>query len=367
MVLALSMITYGFYILHGLSIEYDSLVVSLNSKSDVVPFNELIGLLLTHEQRLLKHSLTTTGVSSASSFSATLQSTTSAALAIPKANLASSSVIGSAPSSDTDLMAQFHTFLSSRGPWRGKPPDKTVLVDYDRPLCQLCFKKDHTADRCYKRFDFSYKPPPSRPPYHPKQHQPQQSSQYQQPPQALFVQPGTTTSAWYLDSRASTHISPDLNAFTSYAPYAGADQLQVGDGMSLPILHIGIASLSSPYTTLALINVLHVLTISKPLLSISQLTNDNDVYVKFLADSCDIKELSSHKVILKRIKHNGLYIVSTIFPHALLYETASAHLWYHRPCHTSEASIQHLVSTKAFSCKQNKLGKCEACCLAKSH
>jgi gag-polypeptide of LTR copia-type len=45
------------YILHGLRIEYDPLVVSLNSRSDVVPFNELTGLLLTHEQRLLKHSL----------------------------------------------------------------------------------------------------------------------------------------------------------------------------------------------------------------------------------------------------------------------------------------------------------------------
>jgi gag-polypeptide of LTR copia-type len=45
------------YILHGISLEYDSLIVSLNSKPGVVPFNELAGLLLAHKQRLSKHTL----------------------------------------------------------------------------------------------------------------------------------------------------------------------------------------------------------------------------------------------------------------------------------------------------------------------
>jgi gag-polypeptide of LTR copia-type len=48
------------FILHGLSIEYDSLMVSLNSRSDAVSFNELCGLLLTHEQVLQKHALLAT-------------------------------------------------------------------------------------------------------------------------------------------------------------------------------------------------------------------------------------------------------------------------------------------------------------------
>jgi hypothetical protein len=46
------------YILHGLSIKYDSLIISLNYKSGAVPFNELAGLLLTHEQRIQRHALT---------------------------------------------------------------------------------------------------------------------------------------------------------------------------------------------------------------------------------------------------------------------------------------------------------------------
>jgi hypothetical protein len=46
-----------------------------------------------------------------------------------------------------------------------------AYVDSDCPLCQLCFKKGHTTDQCYKRFVFSHKPHPPRPPYRPKQHQ----------------------------------------------------------------------------------------------------------------------------------------------------------------------------------------------------
>jgi gag-polypeptide of LTR copia-type len=37
------------FILHGLSIDYDPLVVSLTSRSEAVSFNELTGLLLIHE------------------------------------------------------------------------------------------------------------------------------------------------------------------------------------------------------------------------------------------------------------------------------------------------------------------------------
>jgi gag-polypeptide of LTR copia-type len=77
------------FILHGLGIDYDSLVVSLTSRQDVVPFNELVGLLLTHEQRLNKHGLTTAG-SSSPSFPSSLNSSTSTFSDMPQTNLASS-------------------------------------------------------------------------------------------------------------------------------------------------------------------------------------------------------------------------------------------------------------------------------------
>jgi hypothetical protein len=177
------------FILHGLNMNYDSLVISLTFRSAPVPFKGLTYLLLTHEQRLHKYALAT-AESCPSPFPATLTFSTSAFPATPQANIASSfQYLSSAPSllgpppSTTDLMNQFNAFLTSKGAWHGKIQDETSLISFfDRLQCQLCFKKGHTADRCYKRFDATYKPHPprlfNRQPFN-------KSSQ----PQALFVKP----------------------------------------------------------------------------------------------------------------------------------------------------------------------------------
>jgi hypothetical protein len=153
------------YIFHGLSIDYDSLIVSLNSKAGDVPFNELAGLLLTHEQRIQKHALTTAAVPSSVSIPASLTPIHS----IPQVNLVTSPFTSdSSVSSDDTLFTQFQAFLASKGQsWRARTPHKSSSpsADFsDKPMCQLCSKRGHTADRCYKRFDYTYKPPPPRPP-----------------------------------------------------------------------------------------------------------------------------------------------------------------------------------------------------------
>jgi gag-polypeptide of LTR copia-type len=265
------------FILHGLSVEYDSLVVSLNSKPNDVPFNELAELLLTHEQRLQQHALTASGVSISSS----LQSVQT----FPQANLASSLSTSDLSSQYADLMTQFQAFLASKSnSWRDKPflkPNPTSTNFSDKPVCQLCSKRGHTADRCYKRFDNSYRPPPPRPP--PRQRHPQ--------PQALLVQSNLAPpETWYLDSGALAHISPDLNCFTTYQPYTGADQLRVGDGQGLKNSHIGSTCLVTNSTSLVLNNVLHVPSISKSLLSVSRLVADNPIYVEFNDSSCLVKD-----------------------------------------------------------------------------
>jgi hypothetical protein len=165
------------YILHGLNIEYDPLIVSLNAKSDAVPFNELAGLLLTHEQRIQKHALITASTPS----SVTIPPSLLTSSGLPQANLATSQIIlEQSVSSDDALLKQFHAFLASKGgSWRTRHPSKgfaNLSKSSDKPTCQLYSKKGHTADRCYKRFDSTFKPPPrpllrNRP----------------SPPQALFV------------------------------------------------------------------------------------------------------------------------------------------------------------------------------------
>jgi hypothetical protein len=82
-------------------------------------------------------------------------------------------------------------------------------------------------------------------------------------------------------SEASTHVTPDLNCFTSYSPYVGSDQLYVGNGKDLQIFDTGSTFMVSNSYKLVLTNVLHVPSITKPLISISKLVTDNNVYVVF--------------------------------------------------------------------------------------
>jgi GAG-pre-integrase domain len=340
-----------------LSIEYDSLIVSLNSKSEAVPFNELAGLLLTHEQRIQKHALINATTSSAS-----IPSNISPLHAMPQANLVASTDRSSL--SDGALFSQFQAFLASKhGSWRGKTSltasSSTTDVS-DRPTCQLCFKKGHTADRCYKRFVATYRPQPPRPPF-----------RYRSPsPQALFVQPDNAPpETWYLDSGASAHVTPDLSCFTSYQPYTGSDQLRVGDGKGLQISNIGTTCLVTRCQPLVLNNVLHVPSISKPLLSISQLVADNAIIVEFNSCSCFIKDRATQQILLQGLLRNGLYTVSSQIQQLIAFncDVVSLETWHHRLAHASTSVLQHILSSKQIACNSRSLGVCESCSQSKSH
>jgi hypothetical protein len=243
---------------------------------DVVLFNELAGLLLTHEQRIQKHALASASIPSSVSIPASLTSSQ----AIPQANLAASTLNFELSAFSCTSFKHFwlpKVVLGAPNHYTGSFNNAEIV---DKPICQLCSNKGHTADRCYKRFDSTYKPPP-RPPF-----------LYRPPaPQALLVQLSfAPPDTWYLDSGGSAHVTPDLNCFTSYTRYEGTEQLRVGDGSGLEISHTVSCYLGTNSQPLVLTNVLHVPTISKPLLSISKLVSDNDVVVEFNACSCFVKD-----------------------------------------------------------------------------
>jgi hypothetical protein len=86
---------------------------------------------------------------------------------------------------------------------------------------------------------------------------------------------------------------------------------------------------------------LHVPAISKPLISISRLIADNNVYVEFNTNSCTVKDQSSHETLLQGTKHDGLYVVSSVSPEAFLCEKNLFQLWHQRLCHASLSVLQH--------------------------
>jgi hypothetical protein len=103
---------------------------------------------------------------------------------------------------------------------------------------------------------------------------------------------------WYLDTGATDHITSDLDHLFFHERYNGNDNVQVGNGAGLHIEHIGHSSINTFTKSLALRNVLHVPRITKYLVSIHPLTNDNDVFVEFHPSFFVIKDLATRKSLL---------------------------------------------------------------------
>ncbi|KAK9135560.1 hypothetical protein Syun_014890 [Stephania yunnanensis] len=106
--------------------------------------------------------------------------------------------------------------------------------------------------------------------------------------------------AWYGDSGASTHVTNDLIQLYNQSLYAGNDRLTVGNGSDLHISHIGSIKSEYLYNLLRFTDTLCVPSVTKNLLSISKLTNDNHIFVEFHPNHCFIKDRHTKTILLKR-------------------------------------------------------------------
>lgn len=173
-----------------------------------------------------------------------------------------------------------------------------------RPICQLCGRAGHVALKCYQRFDISF---------HGNTNGTDTGFQHGQSHtsgQAYLASSNTVADpAWYMDSGATNHVTPDAHNLTTKSDYKGKDKLVVGNGSKLPISHIGSSVISSNHVQrpLYLKNILHVPHITKNLLSISQFTHDNNVIIEFSSNCCFVKDKISKTILLEGMLKDGLY------------------------------------------------------------
>ena len=71
---------------------------------------------------------------------------------------------------------------------------------------------------------------------------------------------------WLADSGTLDHLTANLGNLSIQLQYKGPEQIIVGNGQTLPINHIGNASISTKYHNFVLKNVLHVPRIAMKLL-----------------------------------------------------------------------------------------------------
>jgi hypothetical protein len=86
---------------------------------------------------------------------------------------------------------------------------------------------------------------------------------------------------WYTDTGATDHIISDLDRLTVCERYNGGEQVQVGNGVGLQIMHIGHSSINIAAHQLVLRDVSHVSKIAKHLLFVHKFSRDNDVFFEY--------------------------------------------------------------------------------------
>ncbi|KAG8497686.1 hypothetical protein CXB51_007144 [Gossypium anomalum] len=230
-------------------------------------------------------------------------------------------------------------------------------VPYNAQGCQLCGKQGHLVDRCYYRFDASYKstgykpPPPSQanicmygtgssmvhwvsspvpfsnaasstpsgwyfPPVPNWPHPVLATSSppvsatppATTPPQALIATPEIVDdNAWYPDSGATHHLTHSASSVGESTTYNSLGKVYVGNGNALPVLSTSQSSLLTRTRPLYMRSLLFVPGITKNLLSVSKFTKDNQVIFEFLPQQCQVRDLKTREVLLRGSVQNGLY------------------------------------------------------------
>ncbi|KAG8502503.1 hypothetical protein CXB51_000098 [Gossypium anomalum] len=210
---------------------------------------------------------------------------------------------------------------SARGRGRGR-------AFGSRFQCQLYGKQGHLVDRCYYRFDASYKNAGCRPPQSsqanvcmfgatmpwsnpfatPACSPVNTSSLAAHQPQAYIATPeAVEDNTWYPDSGATHHLIHLPTSLAESTPYKGPGKVYVGNGDALSVLSSGQSSLLTCLRPLLMRSLLLVPGITKNLLSVSKFTKDNQVIFEFLSSQCQIRDMHTGEVLLKGSEQHGLY------------------------------------------------------------
>lgn len=119
---------------------------------------------------------------------------------------------------------------------------------------------------------------------------------------------------WIVDSGASHHITSDLQNLSVHSECGGNDDIIIGDGNPIPIIHIGSTDLVTPKSTFHLNNVLCAPQLTKSLLSISKFCHQNNTSIEFFPDYFVVKDLSMRASLIQGLNKRRVR-VAIFFPH----------------------------------------------------
>ena len=238
-----------------------------------------------------------------------------------------------------------------------RPRNQPIANKDEFPVCQICNKRNHTALKCFNRFNHFFTP--------------------DNIPQALAALKiaDNQDSDWFPDTGATDHITDNPGNLDSLTPYHGSDGVMVGNGHTLPITHIGQAIVGIGTSSIKLNDVLLVPDIKKNLLSVSKLTTDFPFTFEFNGLGFVIKDMTTNQIVAKGRKRDGLYALDGGGLHgdpkvffSSRFRRVDNDCWHHRLGHPHQRVIDHLNSSNLISfsskCKSSKI--CTSCQMGKS-
>lgn len=193
------------YIMGGVGAEFDAVVVTLTARGDLPSLSEVQAILQAIEMRFLQAS---TQVANSTSY-----------FVNPSANLAQKDYKG-----------------NNNGKFKGK----YKFNSKPKVICQLCGKNNHTALKCYKRFDVQFTGPDQNASTSQSSGSQQQNQHTNGSPILANVAqfrasnpfiPGNADSSsqnasdyspsadWFMDSGATHHVTSQLENLNMQSPY----------------------------------------------------------------------------------------------------------------------------------------------------
>ena len=324
-------------LLNGLDSSYDPLVASISTHVDPLTLEDIYSHLLSFEQRLERHT-------------ANVEST------MGSANMATRNDHSCGRNNGRNSNQQHSPQpASSRDRSRGRGRGSSFSSD-SRPTCQLCGKTGHIAPKCFHRFDLSY-----------QGSSPNMSAYFTAPQNAADMN-------WYPDTGSTNHLTNDLQNLNLHVePYNGHDNILVDDGTGLRIFNIGSSTIPYRTSSFHLRNLLHPLAIKNNLISVSQFTLDNDVFIEFHAGYFVVKDEATGTILLHGKTRDGLYPFPSTKQLSKSLQSFLCHhvpleVWHYRLGHPSYRTVQQILSKHNLSVSTNKApASCIACQQGKSH
>lgn len=322
-------------LLSGLSSEYEAFITSMTTRFEPISLDELTGFLLSQEACLEENSV---------------------AIDMPAANVASHSAGLAFRGRGRPLAGATRGRNKGHGRGRNTYDSRQQYGQYGcsstgRTICQVCNKPGHIAVYCYHRYE------------------PEFQGDNPSPAALMAGSPIGPDNAWYPDSSATHHLTADMANLSTHSEYHGPDQVQVGNGNSLPISHVGPSVLHSSSQSFRLNNLLCVPNITKNLLFVRQFTKDNNVIFEFHPSCCFVKDQATGHILLHGTIRDGLYVLQhldTTSPRALIGEHTSADIWHARLRHPSNKVLATVRTNYHLPFSSFSSSFCDACQCNKS-